>query len=174
MLIGELSVGLLIFMVGGMAAFFSAILFVAPPGPIVGVPLLLGGSSLFVLGMGMFFHAGGELLQDDYSNPKDVVNELIQKGARVNTRDNAGNTALHMLALGKVKLAKRAQSRKIARTLIDLGADTTAKNKAGLTPYDVAKEFKRVGLMATLNPTAVELRGKVRGAKEALKRKVAH
>lgn len=58
-----------------------------------------------------------------------IVRYLVENGAKVNDRDNEGNTPLHKAAskgnLGNVKY------------LIQKGADIKAKNSDGYTPLDV-------------------------------------
>ena len=58
---------------------------------------------------------------------------LVTSGANVNALDNANQTALHVAAAGNnVSLDK-------VKSLVEGGADTSAKDKDGLTPLDHAK-----------------------------------
>ncbi len=62
----------------------------------------------------------------------------------------------------------------MARYLIDRGADLNAKNKVGQTPYDLAKASHRLGLIVTLNPTAVKVRAGVKKITGKIKQEFAH
>ena len=60
----------------------------------------------------------------------DVIEELIQRGASIDSRDNEGMTALHWAA-------EKNQSQSI-QTLLRLGADVSAVDFYGDTALDIA------------------------------------
>ena len=59
----------------------------------------------------------------------EIVNYLIEKGAKLNLQNNYGNTALHYAILNK--------NFKIVDLLIKNGANEEIKNKFGFTPYEL-------------------------------------
>jgi len=60
-----------------------------------------------------------------------VAGKLLEVGADVAAKDDAGRTALHFAAQdGRVEVARR---------LLDAGADVAAKDNAGHTPEDLAR-----------------------------------
>ncbi len=174
-----LTEGSLAIALGGVAVSVVALLIVLKlrtKEEVFPIGVVLGGQGLMMF-TSSALHSSMLLLGPQGKSLKDakgVVRQLLRGGARVNERDNVGNTPLHMLALGEIKLAKRLESGRVARLLIEKGADIEAKNDAGATPYEVAKEFNRIGLMTTLHPKAIELRGKVKEAAGGLRQKFAH
>ena len=62
---------------------------------------------------------------------------LIERGADVNARDNAGNTPL-MHGLGNFETAK---------LLLESGADADARDSFGRTPIMLATDAETVGLL---------------------------
>jgi len=72
----------------------------------------------------------------------DLVRLLVEHGADVTARQQAGYTALHEIASkGRTDLA---------HVLLDAGADPGAKNDDGLTPYDLAAKNHHDALAALL------------------------
>ena len=72
----------------------------------------------------------------------DVVKALLRAGAPVNTRDDAGETALMLAAeVGNVKAVKR---------LLKAGADRTLLNKEGKSATDLARENGHEAVVALL------------------------
>ena len=59
-------------------------------------------------------------------NARETAETLIQNGANISAKDNAGATPLHMAAVGN--------ARETAETLIQNGADVHAKDNEGFTP----------------------------------------
>lgn len=81
----------------------------------------------------------------------DVVAYLVGKGADVNSLTDSGENAL----FGCVRWGRG----EVVKLLIDKGANTTMKNKKGMTPLDVAREKeakgeKRDGIIAALEAAA--------------------
>jgi len=65
-------------------------------------------------------------------NHLNIVKLLIDRGIRVNWKNNKGNTSLHIACIfGRLKVAKY---------LIDNGANIHVKNNKGKTPLDIAFE----------------------------------
>lgn len=58
----------------------------------------------------------------------EMVRLLLDKGAKVDARDNTGKTALHF-----------ASTPRAARTLLEAGADPVAKDASGATPLETAQ-----------------------------------
>ena len=82
-----------------------------------------------------------------------VVNALVDGGADVNIRDNLGNTPLHIMAAGqRFKFGERKMGPVIAHMLINAGADYSAINDAGYTPYGIARRNHRYDLLPVLSP----------------------
>ena len=72
----------------------------------------------------------------------DVVKALLRAGAPVNTRDDAGESALMLAAtVGNVKAVKR---------LLKAGADRTFLNKEGKSAADLARESGHEAVLALL------------------------
>ncbi len=72
----------------------------------------------------------------------EKAKELILKGADVNTKDNAGQTALHE--------ASWKGYTEIAKLFITHGADINAKTSGGRTAEDVARRFGNKNLAELL------------------------
>jgi ankyrin repeat protein len=67
-----------------------------------------------------------------------VVKFLVSKGADVNSKDNDGQSPIHVVASG----GENANI-EIAKFLISNGADVNARNNIGSTPLDAAKLMAR-------------------------------
>ncbi len=81
-----------------------------------------------------------------------VLGLLLKAGAKVNAKDNAGNTPLHILASGRLlKPGDRRGGILMAVRLIHNKADITIKNNKKQTPYNVAEDYKRLLLMPVLS-----------------------
>ena len=72
-----------------------------------------------------------------------IVELLLQRGAKVDTVDTAGNTALHEAAMLDVEVA--------AKVLVAAGADRTKKNRDGKTALDLARD-RTNSVAAVLGP----------------------
>ncbi|HEX3877018.1 MAG TPA: ankyrin repeat domain-containing protein [Bryobacteraceae bacterium] len=73
----------------------------------------------------------------------DIVRALVQAGAQVEARSSSKNcTALHMAA--------RRGNTEIAEALLDCGADIHARDKAGDTPLQRAKNCRKSGVASLL------------------------
>ena len=75
------------------------------------------------------------------SNPEpsiDVVNLLLQRGAQIAAVNNAGDSALHLLAPHSLA---NDDNKQITRILIDNGAPTDTQNNNGQTAADMIREL---------------------------------
>ena len=84
-----------------------------------------------------------------YGDRSEMVRLLMQRGIRINTQDNEGNTALMMAVMMGETTGVQA--------LLDSGANPNIKNKAGKTALQIAKEKKDDAIIKLLQE---------RGAKE--------
>ena len=81
----------------------------------------------------------------------DVVRALVRAGARVDERsDSKGCTALHMAA--------RRGNTEVAEALLDCGADINARDKAGVTPLQRAKNCRKAAVALLLSSRGAEAR----------------
>lgn len=69
---------------------------------------------------------------EKYNNRLEMIRFLVQKGADINAIGEEGNTALHKAVL--------KDQPKVVELLLELRADTSIQNNAGLTPYAIAVE----------------------------------
>lgn len=81
-----------------------------------------------------FLRHGSELL---------AIKLLLDHGAKINAKDKAGNTALHLAcSLSHHRHDRRYDSdqkqERIVRTLLQRGAKDTASNNSGITPFESA------------------------------------
>lgn len=76
-------------------------------------------------------------------NLPSVALWLLKNGADPNLTDNQGNAALH-------EAAWRGINPTVTQALLDAGGKKSAKNHAGLTPLDLARQKKRVKLIPLL------------------------
>jgi ankyrin repeat protein len=76
-------------------------------------------------------------------NLPSVALWLLKNGADPNLTDKEGNTALH-------EAASRGINPKVTLALLDAGGKKSARNKAGLTPLDIARQKKRAKLIPLL------------------------
>jgi len=94
--------------------------------------------------------------------PGGLVDLLLQSGADVTAADGDGNTPLHVLAGGSVVLLTYHPLGDMGYTplpeLFDRGADPLAKNKAGKTPVDLARERGQTRLVRLLEAAAAKKR----------------
>lgn len=79
-----------------------------------------------------------------------MVNFLLRQGAKVNVKDDNGDTPLHYAA--------RHKSPIYAAILLDSGADNTIKNNQGVTPAELAKEKNRFATAEYILNHAAELK----------------
>ena len=88
-----------------------------------------------------------------YSNGKvDVIAALIKAGAVVNTRDNSGQTALHLAASnGNVD---------VIAALTKAGADKNAKDNDGWTALHQAARYGKVDAIAALIKAGADVNAK--------------
>lgn len=116
----------------------------APCLPVVRQLLLAGVDPDVVDGGGHtpLYRAGGSGETDQGAA---IVKELVRAGASV---DHAGgitkSTALHEAA--------RHGNRLVAAALLEEGANPLARDKRGLTPLDRARNFRRLNVVALLDP----------------------
>jgi ankyrin repeat protein len=61
----------------------------------------------------------------------DILGDLLRRGGLASSMDDEGDTALHIAAAG--------ENSECIELLVAAGADINAKNRAGLTPLDVAR-----------------------------------
>jgi ankyrin repeat protein len=109
-----------------------------------------------------------------------VVTLLIENGANIHGKDNAGNTPLHMAALGQTEIvqlllehgadvnaindagetplhkAVQYPEYKIVRELLRYGGDKSIRNAPGLTPMQIAKARGWANLVELLDSTPFE------------------
>ena len=105
----------------------------------------------------------GALVAVDIAVRNAIVKKLIDRGAMPNARDEKGNTPLHILAAGRLlKPGDRRGGLLMAKHLIRRGANVKIKNNAWKTPFDLAKEFKRLLIMPVLAVKRAERRTKRR------------
>lgn len=71
-------------------------------------------------------------VSEKYNNRLEMIRFLVQKGADINAIGEEGNTALHKAVL--------KDQPKVVELLLELGADTSVQNNAGLIPYAIAVE----------------------------------
>ncbi len=95
----------------------------------------------------------GTLVVVDIFVRNKILLMLLDHGGNPNILDYADNTPLHILADGKLlSPGNRRGGRIMASILLEKGADPTLRNKAGLRPYDLAKQNKRLLLRPVINP----------------------
>jgi ankyrin repeat protein len=73
-----------------------------------------------------------------------AVEWLCSRGADVNAVDDAGNSALHYAIPGDIELYRDLDMPvefQATRVLLTLGADTSLKNKQGITPHDLVEQY---------------------------------
>jgi len=78
---------------------------------------------------------------------KEVINLLLQKGAKINTPDNRGNNLMHRV----VTLADHEVATDLVKNF-EKSVNFDAKNKKGQTPLDLAKKRKDPFLINLLKP----------------------
>ena len=75
----------------------------------------------------------------EFNNSLKLIEALLQHGAKVNTKDFVGNTALHLAAI---------EGRKdVANTLLHHGADKAATNSDGKKAADLAEDSELKALL---------------------------
>jgi ankyrin repeat protein len=79
-----------------------------------------------------------------------AVKELLEKGANVNARDEAGKTALLWVAPAR-------DNPEMAKLLIDRGADVNAKDNAGETALMIASSQSNHGIVTALLEAGAEV-----------------
>jgi ankyrin repeat protein len=85
----------------------------------------------------------------------ELTRELVRLGADVQLRLSDNSTPLH-LACRAHKPKDAPEPVEIAEILIKAGADVTAKNDAGQTPEDIAREEGREQLVELLHKAAAK------------------
>lgn len=83
------------------------------------------------------------------------VRELVRLGANVRVRMCEGSTPLHMAAKAMMP-AKAPEPAEIVKILIEAGADVQAKNDAGQTAEDVAREKGRERVVSLLQEASAK------------------
>jgi ankyrin repeat protein len=125
---------------------------------------LIGTAGGAAIGAGVPIAAGAVAIAAvDIEIRKNIVAMLLAKGAEPNAQDDDGNTPLHTLAAGSIIKTKedfRHAGVFMAKQLILNGASRDIRNNIrndnypnGQTPYDVAKEYKRIDLYIVLDPS---------------------
>lgn len=71
-----------------------------------------------------------------------VARELLSRGAEVNARDSHDQTPLHRAAFGG--------NVEVAQVLVQAGADTTARDRVGASPGDIARKRKKNEVLVAL------------------------
>jgi hypothetical protein len=95
-------------------------------------------------------------------NP-DKVQSRIESGDNVKATDAARQTALHW--------ASKYKSVKIVKLLRDAGADVNAKDKNGVTPFQIAQKNTNTGIIEALGGVSTESAAQPQ-KKQIIKRKV--
>jgi ankyrin repeat protein len=83
------------------------------------------------------------LMYSSRNGNKTITKILLQKGAKVNNKDNFGKTAL--------MYSSRRGNSEITSMLLDKGADLDLKDNSGYRAIDWAKEFNQVETVKLLN-----------------------
>ncbi len=93
----------------------------------------------------MFRARGLMFVKAAQENKTAVVNALLPTiGTLINTKDQAGKSALHH-AVGN-------QNREMVQALVRAQADITLADNAGQTPLDLARETNNTEIIALLSP----------------------
>ena len=100
-------------------------------------PLLIATVS----NLSKYFKDGGSIKRC----PNEVINILIAQKTPLNYQDHDGNTALHLVAGGKVKWANNNCFEKIVHMLIKAGVRVNMRNKYGNTPLHQAAQIVGAG-----------------------------
>jgi ankyrin repeat protein len=88
-----------------------------------------------------------------------LVRMLLNRGETANREDNLGRTPLHMVAKGSRDLGHDASVR-VAKLLLEHGADIDAQSKDSATPLHVASYYGRVEMVRVLpRPWCNQLEG---------------
>lgn len=90
-----------------------------------------------LLEYGWDIHRGSQLLHDANHGHGSRIGIWLDHGVDPNLRNEAGRSALHLLAA-------RGTGREAIRALVDAGADLKLKDNNGRTPLDVARSAKRL------------------------------
>ena len=91
---------------------------------------------------------GGRTLLHTFAHQGDIVGTrwLVDKGAKINARDQGNNTPLH-------KACERNSTLTVVKLLLERGASLTATNNNGQTPLDLAIENDKKSIVAYLRST---------------------
>jgi ankyrin repeat protein len=81
--------------------------------------------------------------EDHVDDLYEIPKILLDVGADPDATFDCGNTALHLVARGP-------GGEKMARLLLDAGADTRRRNDEGRTPLEYAIAFEHAGMIALL------------------------
>lgn len=86
-----------------------------------------------------------------YGGHKSIVRLMLRNGAEslVDVMDHTGSSALH--------IAASRSSLSVVKTLLDLGADSSARNKKGQTPFTMAAASKKFDIADLLDQSSVEM-----------------
>ena len=82
------------------------------------------------------------------SQRDDIVKALLDHGADADPMDTFGNTALW------VAVMNASSNLDVVRRLVQSGADPNRKNKAGVSPIDIAKQSGRDDIVVVLQRDA--------------------
>ena len=73
-----------------------------------------------------------------YAKDPAIAQKLVVSGADVNAQDAFGNTALHVIAASGLAVGGRTEQKmKVAKALLELGADPAKTNKQGATVENI-------------------------------------
>jgi ankyrin repeat protein len=95
--------------------------------------------------------------KDQFAKAKEMVELLLAKGAKVNAKDDLGNTALHDLCSYSGGLSPA-----IAEILIANGAKVNIKDEDGVTPLSLAAQNGTIELIELLIKAGANVNSKDR------------
>ena len=102
------------------------------------------------------------LLHAAQSLNREIVEDLLDRGADLLVTDRFGETALHRVA--DLRRAESGKAARVATLLIERGAPVDARNRDAVTPLHQAVRARNLGVVEVLlehgaNPNAADKRG---------------